>query len=158
MGVLSSTKTARIFEPLPPFPGLWCTCRMALLCHSAWKIAMRWCRRNLKNQSLSQWLYENQILTVLQLFLAVRNIKGMHFCIAEMVEYADQYTQLEERMQKARTVPGTLQLHGFIPLSTETVEVRQFSSSPICRVEQVLLKDATPCIPSPVVRICHSGI
>ena len=63
-----------------------------------------------------------------------------------MVEHKDELTLLEERMQK----PELCQAHCSFPLSTETVEVRQCSTSPICRVEWVLLKDATPCTQPPV--------
>ena len=100
-----------------------------------------------------QRLYENQILTAHQFFVyAVSNIKGMHFCFTNTVQHEEESKLLEDRMQKARTVPGTQRLHSFIPRSTETVEVRQFSTSTICRVERVLLKDSTTttCIPPPV--------
>ena len=99
-----------------------------------------------------QRLYEDQILTAHQLFeLAVSNIKGMHFCFTDTSQHEEEAKLLEERMQKARTVPGTQRLHCFIPLSTETVEVRQFSTSTISRVERVLLKGSTtPCTPPPV--------
>ncbi|KAL5518045.1 hypothetical protein EMCRGX_G003713 [Ephydatia muelleri] len=99
-----------------------------------------------------QRLYEDQILTAHQLFeFAVSNIKGMHFCFTDTSQHEEEAKLLEERMQKARTVPGTQRLHCFIPLSTETVEVRQFSTSTISRVERVLLKGSTtPCTPPPV--------
>ena len=65
-----------------------------------------------------------------------------------MIEHEGESKLLEERMQKARTVPGTQRLH-FNPLSTEIVKVQQYSTSPICRVERVVLKDATLCTPPP---------
>ena len=78
------------------------------------------------------------------------NIKGMHYYFVGMVEPEGESKLQEERMRKARTVPGTQQLYSFIPLSTETVEGWQYSTRPICRVERVLLKHATPCTPPPV--------
>ena len=104
-------KLKEFFEPLPPFPGLWCTCRMAFLCHSAWKSPCDGARGTVKRivtKACLQRLSEYQILTAHQLFLfAVSNIKGMHFCFDEMVEHKDELTLLEERMQK----PELCQVH-----------------------------------------------
>lgn len=66
----------------------------------------------------------------------------MHFSFADIREHEQESALLEERMKRARTVPGTQKLHSFVPLSTEAVEVRRFSASPICRHERVLHKDA----------------
>ena len=49
-----------------------------------------------------QHLYKNQNLTAHQLFLfAMSNIKGMHFCFAEMVEHKEESTEMTSMLVRA---------------------------------------------------------
>ena len=46
---------------------------------------------------------------------------------------------MNSRFELARTIPGTHRLHSFIPLSSDLIEVRDFSGSPDKRKEHVTL-------------------
>ncbi|KAL5477704.1 hypothetical protein EMCRGX_G024538 [Ephydatia muelleri] len=98
--------------------------------------------------------YDNHILTALQLYeFAVGHIQGMHFGFATVQEHDDEAKMLEERHKMSRTVPGTQSLHSFIPLSACMVEVRQFSTSTICRAERVVHREGINCAPHTAIGI-----
>ena len=74
--------------------------------------------------------YEDQIMTPYQLFeWASKSVPGVIFCYCSMEEYEEQKLYLEERFQKTKTIPGTRKYHSFIPLSKETLIVREYSKS-----------------------------
>jgi len=57
-----------------------------------------------------------------------------------MVEHYEQKTKLLlSRFASARTIAGTHKLHSFRSISSELVEVREFSTSPEQRVERISL-------------------
>ena len=98
--------------------------------------------------------YENQVLTAGQLYhFAVTEIKGMHFGFATLDEHDQEAKLLEARLRMSRTVPGTLKLHSFIPLSTNTVEVKQFSTSNTSRIEKVDFVEAVNHVSLPFAAI-----
>eukprot|EP00731_Ephydatia_muelleri_P026535 Em0018g635a len=98
--------------------------------------------------------YDNHILTALQLYeFAVGHIQGMHFGFAIVQEHDEKAKMLEERHKMSRTVPGTQSLHSFIPLSACMVEVRQFSTSTICRAERVVHREGINCAPHTAIGI-----
>ena len=94
--------------------------------------------KRLVTKASLQRSYENQVLTAHQLYyFAVTEIKGMHFAFATLAEHDQEAKLLEAQLIMSRTVPGTLKLHSFIPLSTNAVEVKQFSTSNTSRIEKV---------------------
>ena len=77
----------------------------------------------------------------------------MHFGFATVQEHDEEAKMLEERHKMSRTVPGTQSLHSFIPLSACMVEVRQFSTSTICRAERVVHREGINCAPRTAIGI-----
>ena len=63
--------------------------------------------------------------------------KGIHFAFATSSEHEEEAKLLAERYSHCRTVPGTPSMHCVIPVTTSTVEVRQFSYSPTRKIEKV---------------------
>ena len=57
------------------------------------------------------------------------NLQGIVFEYCNSVEYSEVKDQLETRFENSRTIPGTRTFHSFVPVSTDTVEVRPFSRS-----------------------------
>ena len=87
--------------------------------------------------------YDQQIMTALQLFeWASNNIQGTIFEFCSSAEYAEVKIQLEPRFQLSRTIPGTRQLHSFVPVSCNSVEVRKFSTSTIFKIEKVTKQES----------------
>ena len=86
----------------------------------------------------------DQILTPRQLFeLAVAEIQSVNFYFATVDEYEREASLLKTRYETSRTIAGTI-LHCFLPVSTEAVEVRDFSLSFIKKIEQVVnIADST---------------
>ncbi|KAL5510770.1 hypothetical protein EMCRGX_G006371 [Ephydatia muelleri] len=86
---------------------------------------------------------EDQILTPAQLYHFVSSeIKGMHFSFATLNKHEEEARLLSERYKHSRTVPRTRSQHCVVPYTQSSVEVRQFSASPIKRIEVV----STACI------------
>ena len=84
--------------------------------------------------------YDEQIMTPRQLFeWASKNISAVFFEYSTTEDYKREQTHLEERFQKARTIPGTRKLHSFVPISKDRVRTRVFSSSIISKEERVTL-------------------
>ena len=99
--------------------------------------------KRLATKSSLQHAYNDHILTAHQLYqFAINNIKGMHFCFVELKEHDEEAKILEDRLSRSRTVPGTQKLHCFIPVSTNTVEVKLYSSSVVPRREKVVVGNA----------------
>lgn len=74
--------------------------------------------------------YDEQIMTPRQLFdWACNNIPSVAFEYCSSEEYERQQIFLEDRFQRARTIPGTRKLHSFVPVSREKLRTRYFSSS-----------------------------
>ena len=74
--------------------------------------------------------FDEQIMTPRQLFeWASSNIPSITFEYCSSEEYERERVFLEERFQKARTIPGTRKLHSYIPISRDEVRTRHFSSS-----------------------------
>ena len=82
-------------------------------------------------------------MTPMQLYEWARdNLQGIVFdycCCADYLEIKDQ---LEPHFENSRTIPGTRQYHSFIPVSTETLQVRPFSRSFTFRLEKVTKQDS----------------
>jgi len=57
---------------------------------------------------------------------------------ATINEYEKEANFLKTRFESARTMAGTHRLHCFIPVSAELIEVRDFSPSPLKRLERVV--------------------
>ena len=82
---------------------------------------------------------DDQILTPRQLFdFAVAEIQSVNFYYATVDEYEREAHFLNTRFESARTIAGTHRLHCFLPVSAEVMEVRDFSLSPVKRLEQVV--------------------
>jgi len=97
-------------------------------------------KRMAARASLQRPLHD-QILTPRQLFdFAVAEIKTVNFYYATVDEYEKETELLKTRLESARTIPGTHRLHCFLPVSADVMEVRDFSSSPIKRLERVIQK------------------
>lgn len=74
--------------------------------------------------------YDQQIMTPRQLFeWACDNIPAVDFQYCSTKDYERERIFLEERFQKARTIPGTRKFHSFIPVSKDKMRVRYFSFS-----------------------------
>ena len=94
-------------------------------------------KRTATKASLQQPI-ANQILTPMQLYQFVSSeIKGIHFAFAKTSEHEEEAKLLAERYSYCRTVPGTWSMHHVVPVTTSTVEIRQFSYSPTKRIEKV---------------------
>ena len=82
---------------------------------------------------------DDQILTPRQLFdFAVAEIKSVNFYYATVDKYEREARLLNARFESARTIAGTHRLHCFRPVSAEIMEVRDFSLSPVKRLERVV--------------------
>ena len=74
--------------------------------------------------------FNGQIMTPRQLFVyAKANITGVHFQYSTKEEYDTETLQLEARLINARTIPGTLRLHTFMPKGRGHLEVEAYSNS-----------------------------
>ena len=81
---------------------------------------------------------DDQILTAIRLYqFLCSEIKGIHFDFASSADHEEEERLLTERYKYCRTVPGTRSLHCIIPITNTSVEVRQFSLSPVKRIERV---------------------
>ena len=60
-------------------------------------------------------------------------------------EYENEASWLKTRFKLARTIVGRHRFHSFVPLSTELLEVHNFSSSEDKRIQRVALSN-TPVI------------
>ena len=103
------------------------------------------------------------ILTARQLYdFAVSNIKGMHFGFATAGEHEHEARLLDDRMKSSKTVPGTHQLHSFIPISANTVEVKSFSNSTCSRTEKVAVAEVVNTLPFRDIRdyvtVAYAGL
>ena len=79
----------------------------------------------------------DQILTPRQLFdFAVAEIQSINFYYATVDEYEKEADFLKTRFESARTIAGTHRLHCFLPVSANVIEVRDFSLSPLKRLER----------------------
>ena len=86
--------------------------------------------------------YHNQIMTPLQLYdWCYTSLTAIHFAYCSCNEYSETSTALETRFNKSRTIPGTRQYHSFVPISSDVVEVRKFSDSPMHKREKVKKQD-----------------
>lgn len=88
--------------------------------------------------------YDNQIMTAHHLFLIAQSeIPSVNFYFATTEEYQQEAALLYNRYESARTV-AELRLHCIHPISSELVEVREFSNSNSeeLRVEHVLQSSA----------------
>jgi hypothetical protein len=98
----------------------------------------------------------NQILTPRQLFeFAQSEITSIDFYYATAAEYEEEATLLRSRFELSRTIAGTHKLHSIIPISKELVEVREFSSSQLTRVESVTLSSLATNSGLSVANIVH---
>lgn len=96
----------------------------------------------LATRASRQHVYEHHILSAQQLYdFAISNIKGMYFAFATVGEHEQEAKLLDDRLKNSKTVPGTHQLHSIVPISTNTVEVRSFSSSTCSRTEKVTVAE-----------------
>eukprot|EP00731_Ephydatia_muelleri_P008707 Em0004g1045a len=86
--------------------------------------------KRLATRTSLQRIYQDQILTVLQLYqFAVSTIRGMHFGFVTLREHKEEAKLLEERLILSRTVPGTHTLHSVVPVGGTIVEVKPYSNS-----------------------------
>ena len=87
--------------------------------------------------------YEEQIMTPYQLFeWASSNVPGITFCYCSTEEYEEQKVHVEERFLKTRTIPGTRKHHSFMPLSKETIMVKEYSKAIAFNVEKISRGDS----------------
>jgi len=79
-------------------------------------------------------------MTPHQLFeFAVSEIPSVKFFYATNDEYLEQVSFLKNRFASTRTIAGTHRLHSFIPISSEIIEVSDFSGCPDKRQERVTM-------------------
>lgn len=81
--------------------------------------------------------YEKQIQTPLQLFeWAIENIANVEFAYSTQEDYVESECFLKNRFDQALSIKGTHQYHAFIPKTTSTIFVKNFSlDSEICLKE-----------------------
>ena len=76
-------------------------------------------------------------MTPRQLFeWAAVNLKSLHFKYCTTNDYGEEVTYLEERLKVIRTIPGTQELHYFIPLSKSIILSKKFSNSNVGKEEK----------------------
>ncbi len=63
----------------------------------------------------------------------------LHFKYSNIEDYDRASDELEPRSRQSRTIPGTRKYHSFLPISTEKVIVRLYSSSTVTKEETVTL-------------------
>ena len=77
-------------------------------------------------------------MTPCQLFeWAVVNIPAIAFQYLSMNDYKSEQVLLEERFQQSCTIPGTRKLHCFIPLSSNKLVTKVYSSSAIYKIVRI---------------------
>ena len=82
--------------------------------------------------------YHDQIMTTYQLYtFAKENIHGISFEYLTANDWQIESTILKERFSNAKTIPGTQKLHCFKPLSTNELQVQDYSSSSVSRIEKI---------------------
>jgi len=82
--------------------------------------------------------YNNQILTPRQLYnFSCSAIPSVNFYYTTVAEHEYETTLLKERFESTRTIAVTQRLHSFQPISSNKLEVRDFSSSNDKRIECV---------------------
>ena len=85
--------------------------------------------------------YDQQIMSATQLYQwAKENIPATVFRYCSTGEYEVVKQELENRFQNSRTIPGTRELHAFIPLSKHLVAVKLYSNCGEYK-EQKVVKD-----------------
>ena len=70
------------------------------------------------------------------------HIPAIKFHYSTTEDYERKSTILSKRFEHTRTIPGTHRLHSFRPISTEELDVREFSSCTEMRVERISLTRA----------------
>ena len=76
----------------------------------------------------------DQILTPLQLFeWAVANILGIQFFFVstEDIQSHESVFALEERYWSIKTIPGTRSHHSFVPISSDSMQMRRISADTV---------------------------
>ena len=102
------------------------------------------CKRTAAKASL-QCPVNDQMLKPIKLYQFVSSeIKGILFDFATITEHGEEAKFLVERYMNCRTVPGTRSLHSVIPISSSSVEVRQFSLSPVKGLKKCALSRSRP--------------
>lgn len=82
--------------------------------------------------------YENQILTARQIFeFGCASIPAVNFHFTSVEDHERESTFLEKRFESTRTIAGTHRLHSFRPISTDKLEVKDFSANEDKRIECV---------------------
>ena len=80
-------------------------------------------------------------MTPCQLFQwASSNISAITFEYCNTDEYLTEKKNLAERFEECRTIPGTRKLHSFIPISTQKLQTKVFSSSSKAQIQWVTSK------------------
>ena len=88
--------------------------------------------------------YHNQIMTTYQLYtFAKENIHGISFEYLTANDWQIESTILKERFSNAKTIPGTQKLHCFNPLSTYELQVQDYSSSSVSRIEKIMSQNVS---------------
>uniref|UniRef100_UPI00358EEC48 uncharacterized protein n=1 Tax=Myxine glutinosa TaxID=7769 RepID=UPI00358EEC48 len=96
--------------------------------------------KRLAGKASLQRPYDQQIITPRQLFeFADSEIANVNCQFATAEQYEQESKLLKARFEETRTIPGTLKLHCFVPVSKEKVTVRAFSFSAEERKEHVKL-------------------
>ena len=96
--------------------------------------------KRLASRSSLQRPYNEQIMTPRQLLdWASKSITAVYFEYCSNEEYEKEEQKLQQRFQKARTIPGTRKLHSYVPISVDKVQVRPFSTCTTFKEERVTL-------------------
>ena len=110
--------------------------------------------KRLATKASLQHTYKDHILSAQDVYQFALNIKGMDFEFVESKEHDLEAKELEQRLARSRTVPGTQKLHCFIPTSAHTVEVKLFSYSRVSRSERVDVGSAVACPSLAITIVC----
>eukprot|EP00731_Ephydatia_muelleri_P023095 Em0015g678a len=99
-----------------------CYHREKELCHLCYIIISE----STQHDTVAVHLFQKKLITFL-----TKRTQGMDFEFVESKEHdLLEAKELEQRLARSRTVPGTQKLHCFIPTSAHTVEVKLFSYTP----------------------------
>ena len=85
-----------------------------------------------------QRVHSGHITTPLELFTFCQlKLTGTTFKYLTSQDWGEKQSLLSERLSKAKTIAGTQKLPCFLPLTTRTLQVKEYSTNSVCRTETV---------------------
>lgn len=102
--------------------------------------------KRLARKASLQRPYEQQILTPFSLYqFAKENITGIQCQFVKLTEYHKEKEILERRFLASKTIAGTRGLHFFKPLTLDSLEVKEYTTSPHSRIESLTKNAERSC-------------